>query len=113
MALIVLCGQPCSGKSSAAALLKELLHAHGLEVILVDEPGLSMTRNESYKGEVMLCVAVPYAGLSTHGMPYVLRTPIKRFFRMQMLPARRSRAGASSPQRSGGSQRGPSSSWTR
>ena len=53
MALVVLCGQPCSGKSTVAAALKQLLEQHGMDVIIIDEPGLGMTRNESYKGEVM------------------------------------------------------------
>lgn len=53
MALVVLSGQPCSGKSTVAAALKQLLQQHGMDVIIIDEPGLSMTRNESYKGEVM------------------------------------------------------------
>jgi protein KTI12 len=52
MALVVLSGQPCSGKSTAAAALRQLLQARGLDVILIDEPGLGMARNESYKGEV-------------------------------------------------------------
>ena len=52
MALVVLSGQPCSGKSTAAAGLRKLLQANGLDIVVIDEPGLGMTRNESYKGEV-------------------------------------------------------------
>lgn len=53
MALVVVCGQPCSGKSTVAAALKAALEQHKLEVTIIDEPGLGMTRNESYKGKVM------------------------------------------------------------
>jgi protein KTI12 len=53
MALVVLSGQPCSGKSSVAAALKQLLEGKGLEVIIIDEPGLSMKRNLSYKGKAI------------------------------------------------------------
>ena len=52
MALLVISGQPCSGKSTVAAALKHLLADKGLEVIIINEPGLSMMRNQSYKGDV-------------------------------------------------------------
>ncbi len=51
MALLVISGQPCSGKSTVAAELKQMLVGKGLEVIIIDEPGLSMTRNQSYRGK--------------------------------------------------------------
>ncbi len=54
MALLVLSGQPCSGKSNVAAALKQLLSAKGLEVIIIDEPSLSLKRNNSYKGKSFL-----------------------------------------------------------
>lgn len=54
MALVVLSGQPCSGKSTVAAALKQLLTSKGLEVIILDEPGLSLKRNLSYKGKYFL-----------------------------------------------------------
>ena len=50
MALVVVSGQPCSGKSRASAELKEVFELKGLKVIVVDEPGLQLIRNESYKG---------------------------------------------------------------
>ena len=50
MALVVVSGRPCSGKSRASAELKELFKLKGLKVIVIDEPGLQLTRNESYKG---------------------------------------------------------------
>ncbi|CAL8466010.1 g5546 [Coccomyxa elongata] len=52
MALLVLSGQPCSGKSIVAAALKQLLTAKGLEVVIIDEPSLSLKRNHSYKDSV-------------------------------------------------------------
>ena len=51
MALLVLSGQPCSGKSTVAAALKQLLTSKGIEVTVLDEPGLSLKRNHSYKGK--------------------------------------------------------------
>ncbi|KAG6551577.1 hypothetical protein Mapa_007000 [Marchantia paleacea] len=50
MALVVMCGQPCSGKSSAAAaLIKALVKANAKPVSLIDEPSLNLNRNESFK----------------------------------------------------------------
>lgn len=51
MPLIVLCGQPCSGKSSVAQQLQELLTAAGHPVHLVDEPSLHLERNACYQSE--------------------------------------------------------------
>lgn len=51
MALVVMCGQPCSGKSSAAAaLIKALEKAKSKPVSLINEPSLNLDRNESFKG---------------------------------------------------------------
>jgi hypothetical protein len=53
MALVLMCGQPCSGKSTAAAcLIKALEQQHGTPVILIDEPSLNLDRNHSYQGKV-------------------------------------------------------------
>jgi hypothetical protein len=49
MPLVVLAGQPASGKSTAAARLRELLAPHG-PVELVDEPSLHLDRNVAYSG---------------------------------------------------------------
>ncbi|KAL3675711.1 hypothetical protein R1sor_025659 [Riccia sorocarpa] len=50
MALVVMCGQPCSGKSTAAAaLIRSLGRANAKPVSLVDEPSLNLDRNESFK----------------------------------------------------------------
>ena len=50
MPLIVICGQPSSGKSRVAAQLVRLLEPHG-PVVLVDEPSLHLDRNASYSSE--------------------------------------------------------------
>lgn len=50
MPLILICGQPCSGKSSVAAQLEQVLQAKGLEVMVVDEESLHLDRNEAYRG---------------------------------------------------------------
>lgn len=61
MPFILICGQPCSGKSSVTAQLAELLRVKGLEVVVVDEDSLHLDRNESYRGghassnAIMLC----------------------------------------------------------
>ena len=51
MALVVFCGQPCSGKSTIAALLVKSLTDIGLSVKLIDEPTLNLDRNKSYSGQ--------------------------------------------------------------
>jgi ABC-type antimicrobial peptide transport system ATPase subunit len=50
MPLIVICGQPASGKSRVAAQLVRMLEPHG-PVVLVDEPSLHLDRNASYSSE--------------------------------------------------------------
>jgi protein KTI12 len=53
MALIVICGLPCSGKSTVAAALSKSLEAAldpSVSIVVVDEPSLHLhDRNESYK----------------------------------------------------------------
>ncbi|WOL03602.1 hypothetical protein Cni_G12322 [Canna indica] len=51
MALVVICGQPCSGKSTAAACLADALHAvedPKPSVRIIDESSLHLGRNQSY-----------------------------------------------------------------
>ncbi|GLC51570.1 hypothetical protein PLESTB_000516700 [Pleodorina starrii] len=52
MPLVVICGQPCSGKSGIAARLLALFQGAGLPVELVDEPSLHLDRNAAYTGVV-------------------------------------------------------------
>ena len=56
MALVVVSGQPSSGKSEASAELKKLLQAKGQEVYVIDEPSLQLLRNDSYKGEPLMAI---------------------------------------------------------
>uniref|UniRef100_A0A0E0MEZ0 Protein KTI12 homolog n=2 Tax=Oryza punctata TaxID=4537 RepID=A0A0E0MEZ0_ORYPU len=51
MALVVICGQPCSGKSAAAACLAAALRSStsDLTVRIIDESSLHLGRNDSYK----------------------------------------------------------------
>ncbi len=52
MPLVLICGQPCSGKSAVAAQLVQVLQARGISTCnLIDEPSLHLLRNTSYKGE--------------------------------------------------------------
>ncbi|XP_037444182.1 protein KTI12 homolog [Triticum dicoccoides] len=55
MALVVMCGQPCSGKSEAAACLAAALRSSvpDVTVRVIDESSLHLGRNESYKDMVV------------------------------------------------------------
>ncbi|ONM51073.1 Protein KTI12-like protein [Zea mays] len=55
MALVVMCGQPCSGKTAAAACLAVALHSSSpdLTVRIIDESSLHLRRNDSYKDMVV------------------------------------------------------------
>lgn len=61
MALVVMCGQPCSGKTAAAACLAVALHTSSpdLTVRIIDESSLHLRRNDSYKG-IWLFVVVTF-----------------------------------------------------
>lgn len=50
MALVVVCGQPCSGKSTAASCLIQALVSTSLSIKLISEPILNLDRNASYSG---------------------------------------------------------------
>ena len=53
MALVVICGQPSSGKSTTCQRLADLFRSSGLAVTIVDEPSQNMSvRDESYKNAV-------------------------------------------------------------
>lgn len=58
MALVVMCGQPCSGKSAAAACLAAALRSSSpdLTVRIIDELSLHLGRNDSYKGNKVLVI---------------------------------------------------------
>uniref|UniRef100_A0ACD6A2I3 Uncharacterized protein n=2 Tax=Avena sativa TaxID=4498 RepID=A0ACD6A2I3_AVESA len=55
MALVVMCGQPCSGKSEAAACLAAALRSSltDITVRVIDESSLHLGRNDSYKDMVV------------------------------------------------------------
>lgn len=46
--LVIMCGVPCSGKSTAAAELASALREKGIRVTVVDEPSLHLHRNAAY-----------------------------------------------------------------
>jgi len=56
MALVVMCGQPCSGKSAAAACLAAALRTFSTDLIvrIIDESSLHLGRNDSYKGALTM-----------------------------------------------------------
>ncbi|KAL4534314.1 hypothetical protein Ndes2437B_g03595 [Nannochloris sp. 'desiccata'] len=49
MPLIVICGHPCSGKTTVAKRIAEACLLKGSEVIHVDEESLHLLRDASYK----------------------------------------------------------------
>ena len=51
MALIIVCGPPCSGKSAAAAQICSALTPASQSLCIVDEPGLNLIRSHSYASE--------------------------------------------------------------
>ncbi|PAN42434.1 hypothetical protein PAHAL_8G136800 [Panicum hallii] len=55
MALVVMCGQPCSGKSAAVACLAAALRTSStdLTVRIIDESSLHLGRNDCYKDMVV------------------------------------------------------------
>lgn len=55
MALVVICGQPCSGKSKAALLLAESLKESDSNPVVkvIDETSLHLDRNQSYANMVV------------------------------------------------------------
>jgi tRNA uridine 5-carbamoylmethylation protein Kti12 len=71
MPLIVICGQPASGKSTAAAQLCALLQDH--PVVLIDEASLHLDRNNAYKSAHSLHTACP-APVSTSSATDTPRT---------------------------------------
>jgi protein KTI12 len=58
MALVVMSGQPCSGKSKAAACLTAALRSSSadLTVRVIDESSLHLGRNDGYKGTDCYCL---------------------------------------------------------
>lgn len=54
MPLLVLCGQPCSGKTVIADKLATKLSNLGNEVQIVNEEAVGLERNAAYKGIFLL-----------------------------------------------------------
>ncbi len=50
MPLLILCGQPCSGKSSIAGRIAAKLRTQGVDIQIVNEEVIGLERNEAYKG---------------------------------------------------------------
>ena len=66
MPLVLICGQPCSGKSAVATQLAEMLRAKGLEVEVVGEDALHLDRNAAYAGERAAACAVVLRRRTAH-----------------------------------------------
>ncbi len=49
MALVIICGHPCSGKSTIVAKLSLSFRDLGLDVVVVDEPSQNLVRDASYR----------------------------------------------------------------
>ena len=50
MPLIVICGPPCSGKTTRATEIKNYLEQYKKPIFLINEEYLSLKKEESYKG---------------------------------------------------------------
>lgn len=50
MPLVVIAGQPASGKSSVCTILQAIFSEKGHQAVVIDEPSLVGNRNEAYKG---------------------------------------------------------------
>jgi protein KTI12 len=49
MPLVVVCGQPCSGKSEVSAKLAASFRALGLQAVVIDEASLHLRRDAAYR----------------------------------------------------------------
>ncbi|KAK9819699.1 hypothetical protein WJX72_001375 [[Myrmecia] bisecta] len=49
MPLVLICGQPCSGKSRVAAALREHFLSKGQQAVIVDEPSQYLDKNSAYQ----------------------------------------------------------------
>ena len=68
MPLVLMCGLPCSGKSSAAAALVEMFKLAGADAVIIDEASLHLDRIGAYCGEPRLpslacCIDLPSRAL--------------------------------------------------
>lgn len=53
MPLVVICGRPCTGKTTLAQQLAEFIRAKGNEVELVNAESLLFDRDSGFRGEVL------------------------------------------------------------
>lgn len=62
MALVVICGQPCSGKSTATICLSEALQTLDPKptVKIIDESSLHLGRNQSYAGNSHISLSLGF-----------------------------------------------------
>ena len=51
MALVIICGQPASGKSTFAEDLRKQVEQHGKECRVISEESLGLPRDQAYRGE--------------------------------------------------------------
>ena len=50
MPLLIVCGQPCSGKSTITQRLAEKIKSLGTEVVVIDERTIALDRNAAFQG---------------------------------------------------------------
>ncbi len=55
MPLLLVCGRPCTGKSTVTKLVAKALESAGCDVIIVDEPTAHIDKNKMHKGTWMCC----------------------------------------------------------
>lgn len=54
MPLVVIAGQPASGKSGVCTALQGIFRERGHQAIVIDEPSLVGSRDQAYKGDLMV-----------------------------------------------------------
>lgn len=80
MALVIICGQPASGKSTFAEDLQKQVEQHGKECRVISEDSLGLPRDQAYRGGCSFlsdCSWVTLGRLVTQkmGKPAVLCMP--------------------------------------
>lgn len=80
MPLIILCGQPSSGKSTVAAAIEHQLKQKQKDVIVISEQTLHQDRNAAYSGMYTCVIEVVQHAIDTEVL--------------QILPARKSSVAA-------------------
>lgn len=58
MPFLIICGQPCSGKSTIAGKVADKLRLHGAQVVVIDESSASVDRDTAFKGDTLITSSI-------------------------------------------------------